>query len=227
MRRRIQNSRWYPGPVFMVLAAIGSLQAGCATDPSGDPGVALSYDGLVRLEGTIMSQVWVREGFKLGGYNKVMLINAGIRYRPMPTRNEFPLTERQKQTFQNLISEEFDKALDRLVLEQVSEPGPDVLLVRGFMLDVVSTPPPDTPGQDDYWLDSVGQATFVVELVDSQSNAVLIRALDTRAAKTPGQSRQPASGAKGAEVRRLAARWADMLVDALNDLTAIDEFKGA
>jgi len=211
----------------MVLAAIGSLQAGCAADPSGSAGRALSYDGLEPLEGTIMTQVWVREGFRLGGYNKVMLINAGIRYRPMPTRNEFPLTEHQKKAFQDLISEEFDKALGRLVLEQVSEPGPDVLLVRGFMLDVVPGTPSATTAHGEYTLDSVGQATFVVELVDSQSNAVLIRALDTRSAKSPGQSRPSTSSAREVDVRRLAARWADMLVDALNDLTAIDEFKGA
>lgn len=173
-----------------------------------------------------MSRVWVRSGFRLGAYTKVMLVGAGIQYRPVspddPERAaSTPLTRAQKLELESLITDAFDHALDRLALEEVSEPGPDVLLVRGSILDVISRLPgnPASPGQAGYWLDSVGQMTFVVELVDSESNAVLVRGTDTRSARVPGQ--ETLSGADG--IRQLVTRWADMLVDALNDLTAIEE----
>jgi len=115
---------------------------GCATSsaPTVDQSRALSFDGLTPLENTKMTQVWVREGFSLGGYRKVMFSGAGIQYRPVASRpgvgprtsaDEFPLSEAQKKELENLITEEFDKALTRLTLEEVNAPGPDVLLVTG------------------------------------------------------------------------------------------------
>lgn len=210
-----------------LLAGLLSLLAGCVATPSSAPEVVLSYDGLVPVESTLMSRVWVREGFSLAGYSRVMLVSAGIQYRPRSPDEESrssPIqpTREEREQFESLITQEFDKALDRLTLEEATSPGPDVLLVRGMMLDVVSTASATSESQQ---LDSVGQATFMVELIDSESNAVLVRALDTRSAKTPG--RNPTEQLSDTEVRNLISRWANMLVDALNDLTTIDSLQGA
>ncbi len=215
-----------------------ALMSSCASTPAAGPDrtAALSYDGLTPLENTVMTQVWVREGFSLAGYGKVILEGAGIRYRPVTEPNsrgqrnaaiEFPVSAAQKAELEALITEEFDRALDRLTLTEVSEPGPDVLLVRGYMLDVVSRVPPANTDSSHYFIDSVGQATFVVELVDSQTSTVLVRALDTRSARTPGYTYRSNAATNRAQVRALIARWAELLVDALNDLTAIDELQGA
>jgi len=217
---------------------IAIFLAGCASQPEPrvDVGEPLSYDGLVPLKDTMMTRVWVREGFTLAGYHKVILQGADIRYRPVARINsrgqrsaatEFPISAAQKAELERLINEEFDRALDRLTLPEVTEPGPDVLIVRGYLLDVVSRIPPDDASSSRYYIDSVGQATFVVELVDSQTGAVLVRALDTRSARTPGYTYRSNAATNRAQVRRLIGRWADLLVDALNDLTAIDELKGA
>jgi hypothetical protein len=217
---------------------IAIFLTGCASqpEPAVDVSEALSYDGLVPLKNTMMTRVWVREGFTLTGYQKVILEGADIRYRPVARINtrgqrnaatEFPISSAQKAELEQLITEEFDRALDRLTLPQVTEPGPDVLLVRGYLLDVVSRIPPDDASSSRYYIDSVGQATFVVELIDSQTGAVLVRGLDTRSARTPGYTYRSNAATNRAQVRRLIGRWADLLVDALNDLTAIDELKGA
>ena len=214
------------------------LFAGCASQPAPrvDASAARSFDGLVPLEGTLMTQVWVREGFTLEGYEKVLLESAGIQYRPVTTINskgqrnaatEFPISAEQKAELERTITEEFERALDRLTLPQVTEPGPDVLRVRGYMLDVVSRIPPANASSNHYFIESVGQATFVVELIDSQTGTVLVRALDTRSASTPGYTYRSNAATNLAQVRRLIARWADLLVDALNDLTAIDQLQGA
>ena len=183
-----------------------------------------------------MARVWVREGYDLTPYRKVMVIGTGIQYRPVQElegtteassrTSFFPLSEQQKTRLEEVIREEFSRALENLeTLELVDEPGPDVLLVRGSFLDVVSRAPPDA-GSSEYFLDSVGQATFVVELVDSQSEAVLIRAVDTRAAQTPGVTFRSSSVTNAAEARRLFSRWASLLVDALNDITTMDRLTG-
>jgi hypothetical protein len=223
---------------ILTVIFIAFLPAGCTSQPEPrvNTSAVRSYDGLVPLEGTLMTQVWVREGFTLEHYKKVILEGAGIRYRPVTATNsrgqrnaatEFPVSAEQKAELERLITEEFDRALDRLTLPQVTEPGPDVLRVRGYMLDVVSRIPPADAGSNHYFIESVGQATFVVELIDSQTGAVLVRALDTRSASTPGYTYRSNAATNRAQVRRLIARWADLLVDALNDLTAIDQLQGA
>lgn len=218
------------------LLTIGLL-GGCTASPA--PGVdakgELSYDGLTPLKNTRMTRVWVRENVTLAGYRQIILDGVDIRYRPVTrsttagrksSAQEFPITAEQKATLERLINEEFKRAAARLTLPQVSEPGPDVLLLRGYMLDVVSRIPPDRASRSHYFIDSVGQATFVVELIDSQTGTVLARALDTRSARTPGASFHSNRATNQAQVRRLIARWADLLADALNDLTTIENLQG-
>ena len=203
----------------------------CATY-APEPVAPLSYDGLTPLDDTLMTRVWVRRGFSLAGYRKVILEGADIQYRPVTVPaadgrlsavTAFPVTREQQEAFRRLIREEFEKAMERLTLARVEEPGPDVLRVRGTMLDVVSQVQPG--GDERLLIDTVGQATFVVELIDSQTGTVLVRALDTRSARTPGTN--PESSGPGDATRALIGRWADLLVDALNDLTAIDKLQGS
>ena len=223
-----------PTAVLLALVIAMALNSGCATTSSssastGEP----THDGLMPLSGTRAQRVWVRPGFDLAGYTKIMLIGAGIQYRPVKeltgtrtfhgSRTEFPMTEQAKQDLERLITDEFDKALAKLTrFEEVKEPGPDVLMVRGAFLDVVSRVPPEGPGRTDYYLDSVGQATFMVEMIDSQSGSVMIRAVDTRAAQTRGYTPQSNRVTNTAEARRLFARWANMLVEALNEVTSLE-----
>ena len=64
----------------------------------------------------------------------------------------------------------------------------------------------------------VGEATLVLELRDSESNAILIRAADRRAAERPGTAIESSRVTNMAEVRRLGRRWATILKDGLDTL---------
>ena len=217
------------------IVAVATM-AGCSSTPTVDtsPGAEASFDGLIPLKGTNMRKAWVREGFDLTGYTKIMIKGAGVQYRPIKGRagsttmersnqKEFAISDRGKEMVEKVIYEEFDKALDKLTrYEEVTEPGPDVLMVRGAILDVVSRVPPETAGAVDYYLNSVGQATFMVELIDSESGSVLVRAVDARAMQTVGYTTISNRVTNAAEVRRLMGAWARMLVEALNDLTSLD-----
>ena len=159
----------------------------------------------------------------------MMLVNAGIHYRPVKANKnyragarrgvtEFPLTDQQKARLQQTVRDAFLKELAEVErFEIVTEPGPDVLMVRGALFDVVSRVPPEPIGRVDVYLESIGQATFVVELIDSQSETVLVRAVDTR---VPDQvTAQSNTVTNWAQVRRLAETWARLLRTRLNDLS--------
>lgn len=60
----------------------------------------------------------------------------------------------------------------------VKELGPDVLLIRAGLLDIVSFVPPERIGRSEIYLTEIGQVTLVLELRDSITNAILLRAID-------------------------------------------------
>jgi hypothetical protein len=215
-----------------VLLATSMLLLGACTtsnpkiDPTGEP----SFDGLTPLTGTVMRQVWAREDLDLREYTKFMTESAGLQFRPVrstgsTTRSsatEFPLTQAQQQRVREIVTEQFNKALDGVTrMQRVESPGPGVLRVRGAIIDIVSRVPPERPGRSDTYLDSVGQATFVIELIDSETSSVLVRGVDTRSADTPGVTQRANRVTNTAEVRRLASHWARQLADALNNITEL------
>ena len=118
---------------------------------------------------------------------------AGIEYRPVKPVNriaqlerdsQFPLTRRTEARLRSIVSEAFKTAnsRNRRNFSSSSEPGPDVLTIWGGLVDVVSYVPPDPMGRGNIYLASVGEATLVIEIRDSESNAVLVRIIDRRAA---------------------------------------------
>jgi len=135
----------------------------------------------------------------------------------------YEITEKQKERLRQVVAEAF---LDELGKSEkytlVNESGPDVLLVRGALLDVVSYVPPEpVAGRVDVYLSSVGEATLVLEVRDSITEAILVRAVDRRAAEAMGGWLQESNRVTNtSEVRRLAKRWASLL------RTRLDEFDG-
>ena len=101
----------------------------------------------------------------------------------------------------------------------VTEPGPDVLLIRGALFDVVSYVPPDPVGaRADVYLSRVGEATLVLELRDSITEAILARAVDRRAAENIGGTLQYSTRVFNAtEVKRLARTWGSLLRERLDE----------
>lgn len=222
---------------FTTLLASALLFAGCTTTPEfqSGPDAEVTHDGLTRVDKTTMDAVWARSDIDLKGYNKVRFDAVGIEYRPVkgpysgragtgstrrPMQDEFALDDKQKAQVAEEIRNAFLEELARSdVYELVDESGPDVLTLHVGLLDVVSRVPPDSVGRSIVLLESVGEATLVLELSDSMSDAALLRAVDRRAAaggfddmtrSTPVSNR--------AEIRRLGRHWAGLVRSGLETL---------
>jgi hypothetical protein len=204
------------------LALVLALGA-CAPQPrlQTGPDAEITHDGLTRVEGTVMDAAWLRAGTDLRDYDKVILEGAGIEFRPVKdvagTRargnaNVFPVTEPNRRKLAQVVSEAFREEVgksQRFAL--TDQPGPGVLLVRGALLDVISSVPPESAGRDDIYLSQIGQATLVLELRDSQSGAILARAIDREAAEPIGGMAQSNTVTTWVEVERVADRWGGQL----------------
>ncbi len=228
------NKQIMRGTVILCFAALGL--GACATpaptiDMSED--AELSFDGMRPILNSRAAKAWAKPGLDLTVYTKIKLQGAGIEYRPggqsgrtMSSRSRggpFEMTEDQKARFQSIAVEvaleELGKS-ERFTL--VDEVGPEVLIVRVALLDVVSFVPPQTAGRSEVFLSSVGEATLVLELRDSITDAILARAMDRRAAGDRSGTMMSRSNSvtNTTEVRRLMRRWMSGLRERLDELGA-------
>ncbi len=204
------------------ITMIAVISTSCAKSQGLRLGAETSFDGLVEIANARASAAWIRPDFDLTPYSRVKLVGAGIEYRPVHragARREFPLSDGAKERLGRILHAAFQEELGRSQrFELTEETGPDVLLVWGGLLDVVSFVPPAASGRGDIFLQRIGEATLVVELRDSSSNATLARVLDRRAAeRTSGTVMASHTVTNTAEVRRLARRWARLLRQRLDE----------
>jgi hypothetical protein len=214
-----------------------SMIGACATseptiDTSADAEV--TFDGLHPVKGGRMDAAWARADFSLEPYSKVILNGVGVEYRPgganprgstmrsTSNNQHFDPTPEQRVRFEELMGEAFEEEMARGEhFEIVTEPGPDVLLISGGLLDVVSFIPPDMVGRGDIFLSRVGEATLILEMRDSVTGAILVRAIDRRAAEdAAGGGTRSNRVSNTSEFRRLARTWARILRESLDRFMA-------
>ncbi len=204
----------------------------CTTAPptiQTGPDAELSFDGLHKVDNSRADVAWARPDFDISGYTKIWLVGAGIEYRQVKDRGRSTMARSQggpyfiddkaRAQFEELVGKVFKEEFEKIEkYELVDEPGPDVLMIRGGLLDVTSYVPPDPIGGRSYiYLSSVGEATLVLELRDSETGTILARSVDRRAAETIGGTfTRSNSVTNSAEARRLIRFWATRLREGLD-----------
>ena len=174
--------------VFGLLCTSGWTAPRLQTGPDAE----VTHDGLYRVDKTVMSAAWIKPDIDLRGYDKLMIVGTGFSYRTVdnegkrysPGRSndsDFYIAPKNRERIETEMREAFTRELvnlDRYKI--VSDPAPDVLMLVGGVIDVVSSVPPvDTcVNRCDVYLSKVGEATLVLELRDSMSNEILARAVD-------------------------------------------------
>jgi hypothetical protein len=204
----------------------------CTTTPptiQTGPDAELSFDGLHKVDNSQADVAWARPDFDISGYTKIWLIGAGIEYRQVKDRGRstmarsqggpYFIDDKSRAQFEELVGTVFKEELEKIEkYELVDGPGPDVLMIRGGLLDVTSYVPPDpVGGRSVVFLSSVGEATLVLELRDSETGTILARSVDRRAAETIGGTfTRSNSVTNSAEARRLIRFWATRLREGLD-----------
>lgn len=174
-------------------------------------------------------ETWVNPNADFSQYSKLYLWGAIFEYRDVGpaqrtrstfstgNKQEFGIAPEDRVKFEETVSEIFLEELARLKqLEIVNEIGPDTMILRGGFLDIVSRVPPPTVGRSDIYLATMGEATFVVELIDAETGETLAVASERRKIEQPGgqinsATMRTTSVTVQAEVRRWAQRSASKL----------------
>ena len=218
--------------IYFILAVL--MIAGCSSAPptiQQGPNAEVSFDGLHLVDNSIFRQAWADPDIDFSRYNKIMPGGAFFEYRAVKNKpgttsmrssdSEFYIDEAAREKLKVLTSEIFNEELAKSTRFTVADaPGPDVLIVRGGLHDIVSNVPPDIIGRGDIYLSSVGEITLVLEAVDSQSGEVIFRAVERRALDSHGTAVRSSSVTTTAEVRRVLRRWATTLRNGLDSIPA-------
>lgn len=211
------------------LLAAGLL-AGCAstsTPPAVLAAAEPDYSGLGTVRNRDLSLVRVDPQATLSGYRRIAFRTGEFQYRDVPplvtglaqpsTRQEFPVRERDRVELTRVVSEIFNEELGkstRYTLVEADAGGSDLLIVEVRLYDVISRVPPEPPTRGETYVDTVGEGTLVLELVDAASGQVLARAADRRIAEPAGRGRGNFGALRASpvtawqEVRRVVRRWA-------------------
>ena len=202
----------------VVTACLATLNVNAASEE-------LSYDGLQRRETKVFEHLWVRKYFDVRSYHKIIFKAPHIEYRPVmkgsgDQSNGFALNQRQKDSLAEIVDKAFQTELAKSkFFKLTTEPGPDVLIIRGDLLDVVSFVPPSASGRNDLLaVADIGEATLSMELYDSESDSIMVRALERVAAKHD-ESAPPTTAADA--VQRTATQWASILRERLDAAASI------
>jgi hypothetical protein len=214
------------------IIALAALTVGCATpEPTLQQGAdaEMTFDGLVRIDNGRFRDSWADPDVDFSRYNKIMVGEAVFEFRAVKDKgssttmrrsnqSEFYISDKRKEKLIETVTEVFRDELNKSESFTRSEvAGPDVLVIVGAMHDIVSRVPPDMVGRGDIYLSSVGEATLILEARDSLSGETIYRAVDRRAAETPGgQVSMSNSVTNSSEVRRMARRWAIRLREGLD-----------
>ncbi len=207
--------------LFTGCASQGATEATVRTDE------LMTHDGLYPVENPRADAAWARPDADITGYTKVMLEGVGVEFRPgarsrvnraTSASDYYVVTPERKERLKEVFAERFREELGKSThFTLVDEAGPDVLLIKGSLIDVVSYVPPQQAGRYEIFLDRIGEATLVLEISDSISEGIIARVVDRRAAESVSRDFRRANRATTtAEVRRLAGIWARILREQLD-----------
>ena len=218
----------------LMLVLFSLLIVACSSAPPAlqtGPGAEYTFDGLVRVDNARFRSAWADPEVDFSQYNKVMPGGARFEFRAVSktagrmsfsrgNQREFWISDANRDKLVDTVSAVFKEELSKAQgWEAAEEVGPDVLILRGALLDIVSFVPPEMIGRGEIYLSSVGEATLVVEGIDSMSGEVVFRAVDRRSAGPAGNEMIRANTVTTwSEVRRWARRYATILREGLESI---------
>lgn len=211
-----------------ILIAAASLSMSRAAEDS-----SVSWDGLVAVKSKRLDAVYLLPGADLRPYTKVMFDPTEVALkknwlrdynnstRDLSRRISDSDVQKAFETIRTRFVEIFAEAYREGGYQVVTMPGPDVLRVRTGVINLsVSAPDKMSAGRSRSYAGEAGEATLVLEARDSESGALIGRALDRRLAGDTSMSMRN-SMTNRSDFSRLFRDWAQESVAGLSELKAL------
>ena len=200
----------------VLLGPLGVRTAIAAEDPP-----EVSFDGLRRVEDSKLALVYAIPDVDLSGYSKVGIMEVEVAFKKNWRREQRGVRKSDMERIKRNVAETFRSVfveeLEAGGYEIVDQTGEDVLVVRPAILDlVVNAPNTMSSTVTRTYVTSAGAATALIELYDSVTGAILVRAIDRRNVRNFGTGFSSNSVTNTADARRIIKIWAVTLREALD-----------
>ncbi|MDH4105206.1 MAG: DUF3313 domain-containing protein [Gammaproteobacteria bacterium] len=224
--------RWFALGVAAVALAFGSV---VRADTAAS---AESWDGLVQVKGKRMDLVFVAPGADFRPYTKILLDRTEVAFhkdwqkninntRSVSRKINDNEAAKIKEAASSNFADVWTKALEKAGYQVVTVPGPDVLrLSPGIANLYINAPDTMEGGRVTSYTTEAGEATLVLEVRDSRTNALLGRVVDRRITRSTVTLQQSSSVTNRADFRMLFQQWASVAgkgLDELKELSPIPE----
>jgi hypothetical protein len=179
-----------------------------------------SWDGLVKVNSKKLFAVYLLPGADFRGYTSVLLDPPEVAFHKDWQRNMNSSTKRLSRRISDddavKIADQvrtgfgdiFAKAYQQAGYQVVTAPGPHVLRVRTAITNLyISAPDTNSGARTRVYSVEAGGATLIVEALDSQTDALLGRAADSRVAGDSNRALRT-SVSNRADFGQLFTTWA-------------------
>ena len=206
-------------------ALVGPFSGGMAVAAEDPP--EMSFDGLYRVQESELALVYATPDVDLGGYDKVGILEVEVAFKKNWRRDHRGVSKSDMERIKRNVAEAFRSVfveeLEGGGYEIVDQTGEDVPVVRPAILDlVVNAPNTASASPTRTYVTSAGSATVLLELYDSVTGAILVRAIDRRKAGNYGLGFNANTVTNNSDARRVIKIWAVALREALDNVRAGD-----
>ena len=218
------GTRWLTAALTACLVGFGTV-AGAADAPD-------NWDGLVQIKPKRMDLVYVLPGADFRPYTKVMLDKTEVAFRKDWQKNmndtrsvSRKIDDEQAAKIMAAASTNFSdvwtKALEKAGYPVVTAPGPEVLRLSTAIANLyINAPDTMDAGRVQTYTAEAGEATLILEVRDSRTNALLGRVVDRRETRSSVAMQSASRVTNQADFRALFSQWASIAGKGLDELKA-------
>lgn len=201
--------------------AVAFILGGCAATPATPPDSSatlaaieagkMTSDGLVMVNETPRSKLWVKPDHNLGRYDDVLVAGIAFAYAQGQER----LNAGQEEQVGDMLVSAVNGITEGTPVGRANEPGECVVALELGLKDI-RLHIGQAEGSAISYVSSFGEATMIVEFRDSLSEETLVRYAAHR-----GLGGGQGSGRMGANLGRLGRALSDMVTDMVTELQTI------
>jgi hypothetical protein len=213
-------------PLLAALALVGSFGSALAADAPE------SWDGLVQVKPKRMDAAYLLPGADFRPYTKLMIDPTEVAFQKdwqkrindsrrlsdrVDDQEAQKILSAARANFDDVFAEAFAKAGYTIV----KEPAPDVLRISTAVVNLyINAPDTMSAGRSYSFTTEAGEATLVLEVRDSMTNALMGRVLDRRETQGGAGMQVTTSVTNQSEFRALFRQWASIAAKGLEELKA-------
>lgn len=195
----------------------------------------VTVDGLELVKQTKSGVVYAKPGASLTTYKRVKLLAPAVAFKKnweRDQRHSNSITAKRlspkdidkiKTTLATEFNIVFTKTLEEAGYELTDEIAEDVMIIRPAIINLdVNAPNAGSNSRDRVYVDSAGEMTLYLELYDSATSDLIVKAMSRKADNAFGGFYTWAnSSTNKIAAEKILSGWAKILVNALNESKSI------